>query len=121
MDLHIKGFSKLGASVETKNDYIQAKADHLTGAFIYLDFPSVGATENIMMAAAMAEGLTTIENVAKEPEIVDLANLLNSAGAKCGAQVPILLKLKEFRNCERLIIPSFPTVLKQVLSSPPPP
>ena len=112
MDLHIKGFSKLGATVETKNDYIQAKADHLTGAFIYLDFPSVGATENIMMAAAMAEGLTTIENVAKEPEIVDLANLLNSAGAKVRGAGTDIIKIEGVPNCERLIIPSFPTVLE---------
>lgn len=108
MDLHIKGFSKLGATVETKDDYIQAKADHLIGSFIYLDFPSVGATENIMMAAAMAEGLTTIENVAKEPEIVDLANLLNSAGAKVRGAGTDIIKIEgvpELRTPRHTIIP----------------
>ncbi len=108
MDLHIKGFSKLGATVETKEDYIEAKADHLTGSFIYLDFPSVGATENIMMAAATAEGLTTIENVAKEPEIVDLANLLNSAGAKVRGAGTDIIKIEgvpELHTPHHTIIP----------------
>ncbi|KAA9301763.1 MULTISPECIES: UDP-N-acetylglucosamine 1-carboxyvinyltransferase [Aerococcus] len=82
IDLHIKGFEALGAEVSMTNGYVEAQADQLVGADIYLDFPSVGATENIMMAAVLAEGVTTIENVAKEPEIVDLANYLNRMGAQ---------------------------------------
>ncbi|MCR4425322.1 MAG: UDP-N-acetylglucosamine 1-carboxyvinyltransferase [Firmicutes bacterium] len=81
MDLHIKGFRALGAVVEVEHGYISARADRLTGARVYLDFPSVGATENIMMTACRARGTSTIENAAKEPEVVDLANFLNLAGA----------------------------------------
>lgn len=82
IDLHLKGFEAMGARVHIENGYIEAFADTLKGARIYLDFPSVGATQNIMMAATLAEGTTTIENVAREPEIVDLANFLNRMGAK---------------------------------------
>lgn len=82
IDLHLKGFKGLGAQVIQDHGYVEAKAEKLVGGKIYLDFPSVGATENIMMAAVFAKGVTTIENVAEEPEIVDLANFLNSMGAK---------------------------------------
>ena len=87
IDLHQKGFLAMGADVEKSEDekkygYIEAKADKLIGGEIYLDTPSVGATENIMMAAVLAEGETVIENAAQEPEIVDLANCLNQMGAK---------------------------------------
>ncbi len=83
IDQHLKGFEAMGASVVVGNGFLEAKVDgRLRGAKIYLDFPSVGATENIMMAAVLAKGTTTIENVAKEPEIVDLANYLNAMGAK---------------------------------------
>ncbi|MBT2678642.1 UDP-N-acetylglucosamine 1-carboxyvinyltransferase [Bacillus sp. ISL-35] len=83
IDQHLKGFEAMGATVKVGNGFIEAEAvDGLHGAKIYLDFPSVGATENIMMAAVLAKGTTTIENVAKEPEIVDLANFLNKMGAK---------------------------------------
>lgn len=81
IDLHLKGFSALGAEIDLGHGYVEAKADRLRGAKIYLDFPSVGATENIMMTAVLAEGETVIENAAEEPEIVDLANFLNSMGA----------------------------------------
>ncbi|MGG5255166.1 UDP-N-acetylglucosamine 1-carboxyvinyltransferase [Neobacillus sp. SM06] len=82
IDQHLKGFEAMGAMVKVGNGFIEAEVDgRLKGAKIYLDFPSVGATENIMMAATLAEGTTIIENVAKEPEIVDLANLLNKMGA----------------------------------------
>ncbi|WP_341875793.1 UDP-N-acetylglucosamine 1-carboxyvinyltransferase [Defluviitalea saccharophila] len=81
VDLHLKGFSALGAEIIQQNGYVEAYADKLTGTKIYLDFPSVGATENIMMAAVFAEGTTIIENAAVEPEIVDLANYLNKMGA----------------------------------------
>jgi len=83
IDQHLKGFEAMGATVKVGNGFIEAEAvNGLHGAKIYLDFPSVGATENIMMAAVLAKGTTIIENVAKEPEIVDLANFLNKMGAK---------------------------------------
>ncbi|HAP8411219.1 TPA: UDP-N-acetylglucosamine 1-carboxyvinyltransferase [Enterococcus faecium] len=82
IDLHLKGFQALGAKIIQKNGYIEAIADELIGNTIYLDFPSVGATQNIMMAAVNAKGTTIIENVAREPEIVDLANILNKMGAQ---------------------------------------
>lgn len=81
IDLHLKGFQALGAKIIQKNGYIEAIADELIGNTIYLDFPSVGATQNIMMAAVKAKGTMIIENVAREPEIVDLANILNKMGA----------------------------------------
>lgn len=82
IDLHLKGFAALGAKVETGFGFVEATCSRLQGAKIYLDFPSVGATENIMMAACLAEGETIIENAAEEPEIEDLANFLNSIGCK---------------------------------------
>ncbi|MDC3416726.1 UDP-N-acetylglucosamine 1-carboxyvinyltransferase [Aquibacillus salsiterrae] len=83
IDLHLKGFEAMGADVHVGNGYVEVSAKgRLKGAKVYLDVPSVGATENIMMAAALAEGRTIIENGAKEPEIVDLANFLNKMGAK---------------------------------------
>jgi len=83
IDLHLKGFEALGAEIEIGHGFILAKAPNgLKGARIYLDFPSVGATENIIMAATMAEGQTILENPAQEPEIIDLANYLNVMGAK---------------------------------------
>jgi UDP-N-acetylglucosamine 1-carboxyvinyltransferase len=82
IDLHNKGMRSLGARVTTDLGMVEVQAEKLQGSLIYLDFPSVGATENIMMAATMAEGLTTIENAAEEPEIVDLANFLNKMGAR---------------------------------------
>jgi len=82
IDLHLKGFEAMGVKVHTGQGYIEASVDQLKGAHIYLDFPSVGATQNIMMAATMAKGTTVMENVAREPEIVDLANILNKMGAK---------------------------------------
>ena len=82
VDLHLKGLRALGAIIEQHDGYIEAHVDHLKGARIYLDFPSVGATQNIMMAAVLAEGTTVIQNVAQEPEIVDLANALKKMGAR---------------------------------------
>jgi UDP-N-acetylglucosamine 1-carboxyvinyltransferase len=83
IDQHLKGFEAMGATVKVGNGFIEAEVNgRLHGAKIYLDFPSVGATENIMMAATLAQGTTIIENVAKEPEIVDLANFLNKMGAR---------------------------------------
>ncbi|MFA4967205.1 MAG: UDP-N-acetylglucosamine 1-carboxyvinyltransferase [Candidatus Margulisiibacteriota bacterium] len=82
VNIHLKGLESLGATVELEHGFVIVKAKKLKGERILLDFPSVGATETIMMAASLAEGRTTIENPAKEPEIVDLANFLNKAGAK---------------------------------------
>lgn len=82
IDLHLKGFKALGAEINIGYGYVEAKTTKLIGNRIYLDFPSVGATENIIMAASIAEGTTIIENAAEEPEIWDLANFLNSMGAK---------------------------------------
>jgi UDP-N-acetylglucosamine 1-carboxyvinyltransferase len=82
IDLHLKGFTALGAKINLGHGYVEANSNRLIGSKIYLDFPSVGATENIMMAATLAEGETTIENAAAEPEIEDLANFLNAMGAR---------------------------------------
>ncbi|MBC7075326.1 MAG: UDP-N-acetylglucosamine 1-carboxyvinyltransferase [Syntrophomonadaceae bacterium] len=108
MDLHIKGFQALGVEIEIEHGYIYAQAKKPTGACIYLDFPSVGATENIMMMAAKTPGLTVIENAAKEPEIVDLANFLNSMGAKIRGTGTDVIKIEgvpELKGCHYSIIP----------------
>lgn len=82
IDLHLRGLAALGASIQERYGYIDAEARGLRGTEVHLDFPSVGATENIMMAAVLARGTTVIRNAAKEPEIVDLQNFLNSMGAR---------------------------------------
>jgi UDP-N-acetylglucosamine 1-carboxyvinyltransferase len=82
VNLHLKGLEAMGATIEQVHGYVEAKAKRLRGAKIYLDLPSVGATENLMMAASLAEGTTLIENAAKEPEIEDLASVLNDMGGK---------------------------------------
>jgi UDP-N-acetylglucosamine 1-carboxyvinyltransferase len=82
IDLHLKGFKLLGADVITDHGFVEVKAKKIVGSRIYLDFPSVGATENVMMASVFAEGTTIIENAAEEPEIWDLARFLNKMGAK---------------------------------------
>lgn len=94
IDLHLKGLSAMGAEIDTGYGQISAKAHRLTGARVYLDFPSVGATENIMMAASLAHGLTVIENAAQEPEVVDLANFLNAMGAKVRGAGTNLLRIE---------------------------
>lgn len=81
VDFHIKGLEAMGADIRIENGYVIAKAPKLTGCDIYLDIPSVGATENLMLAAVLAEGCTRIQNAAREPEIIDLANFLNAMGA----------------------------------------
>ena len=108
IDQHIKGFEALGAVVKIEGGFINAKADHLHGAHIYLDMESVGATINIMMAASMAEGNTVIENVAKEPHVVDVANFLNSMGANikgAGTDVIRIRGVKKLHRTEYSIIP----------------
>jgi len=91
MDQHIKGLQQLGVKVKEKHGYIEAWADQLLGADVYLDVPSVGATENIMMTAVLAKGTTMIRNAAREPEIIDLQNFLNKMGANVrGAGMDVL-------------------------------
>jgi len=94
IDLHLKGFKALGANIDTEHGNISAFADKLVGDKIYLDFPSVGATENIMMAATMAEGETIIDNAAMEPEITDLQNFLNKLGADIKGAGTSTIKIK---------------------------
>lgn len=109
IDLHLKGFEALGVKIEQGHGYIEASApDGMTGANIYLDFPSVGATENIMMAAAMANGTTVLENPAEEPEIVDLANYLNQMGARvrgAGTNVITIEGVSELHGVQHSVIP----------------
>ena len=108
IDLHLKGFIALGAEVIMGHGYIEAVAPRLTGSRIYLDFPSVGATENIMMAATLAQGVTIIENAAAEPEIVDLANFLNAAGAQvrgAGTSLIRITGVKELTGTVHTVIP----------------
>lgn len=109
IDLHLKGFEALGVKIEQGHGYIEASApEGMTGANIYLDFPSVGATENIMMAAAMAKGTTVLENPAEEPEIVDLANYLNQMGARvrgAGTNVITIEGVSELHGVQHSVIP----------------
>jgi UDP-N-acetylglucosamine 1-carboxyvinyltransferase len=109
IDQHLKGFEAMGAEVKVGNGFIEANVQgKLKGAKIYLDFPSVGATENIMMAATLAEGTTIIENCAKEPEIVDLANFLNKMGAKvkgAGTETIRIEGVERLYGAEHSIIP----------------
>lgn len=108
MDLHFKGLISMGAGMELERGFIKANSRRLKGARVYLDFPSVGATENIMMAACLAEGQTIIENVAKEPEIVDLANFLNCIGARVRGAGTDIIKVDgvpELSGCRYAVIP----------------
>lgn len=108
IDLHIKGFRALGAKVEIERGAVMAHAIDLVGSHIYLDKVSVGATINIMMAAALAEGQTTIENVAKEPHVVDVANFLNSMGANikgAGTDIIRIKGVRKLHGTEYSIIP----------------
>lgn len=109
IDLHLKGFEALGVKIEQGHGYIEASApEGMSGANIYLDFPSVGATENIMMAAAMANGTTVLENPAEEPEIVDLANYLNQMGARvrgAGTNVITIEGVSELHGVQHSVIP----------------
>ncbi|MDR3239202.1 MAG: UDP-N-acetylglucosamine 1-carboxyvinyltransferase [Clostridiales bacterium] len=108
VDLHLKGFSAMGADIIQEHGFVRAKARKLKGARVYLDFPSVGATENLMMAAVLAEDQTILENCAVEPEVVDLANFLNSAGADirgAGTDTIKINGVRELRGTEHAIIP----------------
>ena len=108
IDLHLKGFEAMGAQITIGNGFIDARADQLHGSRIYLDFPSVGATENLMMAASLAEGNTILENVAEEPEIVDLSNFLNAMGAKikgAGTNVIRIEGVTSLKPVSHVVIP----------------
>ena len=108
IDLHLKGFKALGARVQIRNGFIVTEADHLHGSHIYLDTVSVGATINIMMAASMADGRTIIENCAREPHVVDVANFLNSMGANikgAGTDVIRIRGVQKLHRTEYSIIP----------------
>lgn len=108
IDLHLKGFRALGANVDIQHGLISAVAERLAGTHIYLDKVSVGATINIMMAAAMAEGKTIIENAAKEPHVVDVANFLNSMGANirgAGTDVIRIVGVEHLHKTEYAVIP----------------
>ncbi len=108
IDLHLKGFKHLGAKIDMDHGFVEATTEKLQGKKIYLDFPSVGATENIMMAACLAEGTTILENAAEEPEIVDLANFLNEMGANikgAGTDTIKIQGVKALKGAEHNIIP----------------
>lgn len=108
IELHLKGLQKLGAQIREQHGYIYATCSRLTGADIHLDYPSVGATENIMMAAVYARGVTVINNAAKEPEIVDLQNLLNKMGAKirgAGTDQIRIIGVNQLHGVEYSVIP----------------
>jgi UDP-N-acetylglucosamine 1-carboxyvinyltransferase len=98
INLHLKGLLAMGASIEQIHGYVEARAGRLLGAKIYLDLPSVGATENLMMAATLAEGETMIENAAKEPEVEDLAEALNEMGAKVKGAGGDLIRIQGVRS-----------------------
>ena len=109
IDLHLKAFEAMGAVINLENGDIEASVENgLKGAQIYLDFPSVGATENVLMAASLAEGRTVLENAAEEPEIVDLATYLNSMGANirgAGTNVIRIEGVKELHGANHSVIP----------------
>jgi len=108
IDLHLKGFKSLGATVSLDHGIVEVKSEKLRGSRIYLDYPSVGATINIILAATMAEGKTIIENAAREPEIVDLANFLTVMGAQIkgvGTDIIKIEGVEELKGAEHRIIP----------------
>lgn len=108
VDLHLKGFEALGVKLNIDHGYVDAVADELKGGIIILDFPSVGATENIVMAAVKAKGTTILENAAREPEIEDLCNFLNDMGAKIsgvGTSKLVIEGVEKLYPCEHTIIP----------------
>lgn len=108
IDLHLKGLKAMGAEVVIGHGFIETIADKLQGQVIYLDFPSVGATENIMMAAALADGVTVIENAAEEPEVVDLARFINAMGGRiigAGTDTVRIHGVSKLYGCEYTVIP----------------
>ena len=108
VDLHLKGLMAMGAKIEQGHGYVEAVCPKLNGAKIYLDFPSVGATENIMMAASLADGVTTVENAAAEPEIVNLADFINAMGGKvvgAGTDTIQIEGVSELKGVKHRVIP----------------
>lgn len=108
VDLHLKGFAAMGAVISSGHGYVELKADKLKGAKIYLDFPSVGATENLIIAAVSAQGETIIENAAAEPEIVDLIDFLNKQGAKIeggGSDTVKITGVNDLKGTVHTVIP----------------
>jgi len=108
VNLHLKGLAAMGASIDQVHGYMEVRAKKLRGAKIYLDLPSVGATENLMMAASLAEGTTVIENAAKEPEIEDLAAVLNKMGAQvqgAGSDIIRIEGVTSLRGVKHRVIP----------------
>jgi UDP-N-acetylglucosamine 1-carboxyvinyltransferase len=108
VNLHLKGLAAMGARIDQLHGYIEVKAEKLLGAKIYLDLPSVGATENLMMAASLADGITVIENAAKEPEIEDLAAVLNKMGGKvqgAGSDIIRIEGVASLRGVNHRVIP----------------
>jgi UDP-N-acetylglucosamine 1-carboxyvinyltransferase len=108
IDLHLKGLAQMGAKVEIRNGFVHAQADRLIGRRIYLDFPSVGATENLMMAAVLARGETIIENSAREPEIENLADVLRGMGVEIDIEGTGCVRVRgtdEAGGCEKRVIP----------------
>lgn len=108
IDLHLKGFQALGAKISNEHGYVTAECEKLIGTNIYLDFPSVGATENIIMSAVLAQGQTVLQNCAVEPEVVDLVNFLNALGADirgAGTDTIKINGVEKLNGCEHSIIP----------------
>ncbi len=108
IDLHLKGFSAMGAKIKQGHGYVEARCEHLEGARIYLDFPSVGATENLLLAACLAEGETILENAAAEPEIADLAFCLSKMGAEiygAGSDTITIIGKEFLSPCRHRVIP----------------
>lgn len=108
VNYHLKGFEKMGTQMKIEHGYVEAKAEELNGTEIYFDFPSVGATENIIMAAVKAKGTTIIGNAAREPEIEDLCNFLNKMGAKIsggGSDTITIEGVEKLTPCQHSIIP----------------
>lgn len=108
IDLHLKGLKALGAEVQIGQGFIETTANKLQGQTVYLDFPSVGATETIMMAAALAKGVTVIENAAEEPEVVDLARFINTMGGRivgAGTETVRIYGVPRLYGCEYSVIP----------------
>jgi UDP-N-acetylglucosamine 1-carboxyvinyltransferase len=108
IDMHLKGLEALGVTTETRHGYVEARADHLIGADILLEYPSVGATENLLMAAVLAKGRTVVDNAAREPEIADLAAFLNRMGARisgAGGSTIEIEGVQQLEPVEHAVIP----------------
>ncbi len=108
IDIHLKGFTQMGATYTIEHGFVDLRAKKLKGGRVYLDFPSVGATENVMMAACLGEGETLLENAAQEPEIVDLGNFLNAAGGKISGHGTSTIRIQgvtSLQGCAHDVIP----------------